>query len=499
MTINKFFNVAETNEKVIDYLITSFDYVNFDLYRTDETTLVLAKNYDNDTDYSENVVKITSLNISGEDTVTTSSSIILSAVYEPEDSTSYNLVWSIDNTSIASITQDGVLTATESGDIVVTLTDTISRLTATKNVTSTKEVIDLTDIQISDTSNSVKVGRSLTLSIVKTPTNANNYSLVWSSSDETKATVSNGVVTGVDIGSVTITVTDEVSGLTDSLEISVNENTESDILEEYPQYATYFDEYQEEYPYHIAIGNYILMSSKQPTCVVATAYNNQNYIIMEDVYDTSKLMNYNADTNTWNEITSTAYKTLHGTNNVGVALTTVTSKNFYDAILDEVIMSSENIYDATVNSITDDIVLSDIKNHLVYDVNRVIIYPTICETYEFLKTYYERYAHCYPYYVYNATIGRILMSETKSELTGFGSYNYNNNVIMKGVYDVARVYDANWENKSNSTAYMLQINTTDVGILASQISDIVASTEDIYAISDVTTMTAGEQVLTANV
>ncbi len=55
---------------------------------------------------------------------------------------------------------------------------------------------------------SVAVGATVKLNATVTPDNATNKAINWTSSDETKATVSkDGTVTGVAAGTVTITAT----------------------------------------------------------------------------------------------------------------------------------------------------------------------------------------------------------------------------------------------------------------------------------------------------
>lgn len=64
-------------------------------------------------------------------------------------------------------------------------------------------------IEFSNDSVSVSVGSTSSLSVIYTPTDVENKKLVWSSSDETVATVSDGKVTGVSSGEATITAVTE--------------------------------------------------------------------------------------------------------------------------------------------------------------------------------------------------------------------------------------------------------------------------------------------------
>lgn len=75
------------------------------------------------------------------------------------------------------------------------------------------------------TSNNVYAGMSLQLSSSFTPTSITNTRVVWSTSDKTKATVdSKGLVTGVAVGTVTITATSGAnSTLKDTIELNVTE------------------------------------------------------------------------------------------------------------------------------------------------------------------------------------------------------------------------------------------------------------------------------------
>lgn len=68
----------------------------------------------------------------------------------------------------------------------------------------------------------MKVGKSLQMKLVATPSDANIESLKYTSSDEEIATVnSNGIVTGVAPGNVTITVKDTYSEIEKSVKLTI--------------------------------------------------------------------------------------------------------------------------------------------------------------------------------------------------------------------------------------------------------------------------------------
>lgn len=79
----------------------------------------------------------------------------------------------------------------------------------------------VTGIELDQTTLSIKEGETATLAATVAPANASNNSVTWSSSNEAIATVEDGVVTAVAIGSTTITVTTTDGGLTATCAVTV--------------------------------------------------------------------------------------------------------------------------------------------------------------------------------------------------------------------------------------------------------------------------------------
>lgn len=98
----------------------------------------------------------------------------------------------------------------------------------------TKEDIDVESVNLDKTSLSINKGSNYTLTATITPSNATNKSLTWKSDNEKVATVSNGKVTGVSEGTVTITVITEDGNYSATCKVTVTEVTNKDEAQDKP-------------------------------------------------------------------------------------------------------------------------------------------------------------------------------------------------------------------------------------------------------------------------
>ena len=108
-------------------------------------------------------------------------------------------VWTTSDASVATVSQDGTVTAVGNG--TATITATCGTATAICTVTVTAEVPDPDSVTLDKSSATIEVGKTVT--IVATA----NGDVVWTTSNPNVATVTGGVVTGVSAGTVTITAT----------------------------------------------------------------------------------------------------------------------------------------------------------------------------------------------------------------------------------------------------------------------------------------------------
>ena len=128
----------------------------------------------------------------------------ISSKVEPESATERDLVWSSSDSSVASVDENGVIKGLKEGTVTITVKTKDGKVVSTSIVTVEKIKVD--KIVLSPTSMTLNVGESNKITATVKPDNAADKEIVWSSSDPSIATVdSNGKVTGLKEGTVTIT------------------------------------------------------------------------------------------------------------------------------------------------------------------------------------------------------------------------------------------------------------------------------------------------------
>lgn len=146
----------------------------------------------------------------------------LTATVSPSDATNKTVTYSSSNSKVATVTSGGKITAVGGG--TATITAKAGGKSATCKVTVS---VAQTGIKTSGgTERTVGLNSTLRLSVAKVPADAtDSYSVTWSSSDTNIATVSsNGTVTGVALGTATITA--KSNGWTATYKVTVVEKAE---------------------------------------------------------------------------------------------------------------------------------------------------------------------------------------------------------------------------------------------------------------------------------
>ena len=146
----------------------------------------------------------------------------LTATVAPDDADDPGLTWTSDNEEVATVDENGLVTAVSVGEANITATAVDgSGVTATCKVTVTPKLV--TSVILDESELTIEKGSTGQLNATVAPDDADNLGLTWTSDNEEVATVDeNGLVTAVSVGEANITATAvDGSGVTATCKVTV--------------------------------------------------------------------------------------------------------------------------------------------------------------------------------------------------------------------------------------------------------------------------------------
>lgn len=147
----------------------------------------------------------------------------LVATVLPVEAVNKAVTWKSSDATVASVDDNGKVTALAEGKTTITVTTVDGEKTATCDVTI--EICRPESVSLNYTSFSMSKGGTLQLEATISPEKAENKSVTWATSDQAKASVSeNGLVTALAPGDVTITVTTVDGGKTATCTITIQDS-----------------------------------------------------------------------------------------------------------------------------------------------------------------------------------------------------------------------------------------------------------------------------------
>lgn len=117
------------------------------------------------------------------------------------------VVWTSQDTSIATVSSAGLITGVSTGTTTITATSSIDN-SVSASLTFEVRDIPLTSLGLNKTETSVQCGGKETLTISFEPSNASIPTITWTSSDSAIASITNGRINGISEGETTITASD---------------------------------------------------------------------------------------------------------------------------------------------------------------------------------------------------------------------------------------------------------------------------------------------------
>ena len=157
-------------------------------------------------------------------TMTEGDTQTLTATVSPSNATDKSVTWTSNNTTVATVSSSGVVTAKTPGTATITVKTNDGSKTATCTVTVKAKVISVTGVSLNRTSLTMTEGDTQTLTATVSPSNATDKSVTWSSNNTSIAYVStSGVVSAKTMGTAVITVTTNDGGKKAECQVIVKE------------------------------------------------------------------------------------------------------------------------------------------------------------------------------------------------------------------------------------------------------------------------------------
>ncbi len=151
----------------------------------------------------------------------------LTATVLPDNATNKNVTWVSSKPSVASVSDDGTVTANSAGTATITVKTVEGKKTASCMVKVTAPTVNVTGIYFSTTPpSSINLGGTAQLGVTVLPADATNKSVTWSSDKPSVVSVTqSGEVTANAVGTAMITAVTNDGNKTVSCTITVNQNT----------------------------------------------------------------------------------------------------------------------------------------------------------------------------------------------------------------------------------------------------------------------------------
>ncbi len=160
----------------------------------------------------------------------------LTATVLPLNATDKSVEWISTNSSIASVDENGVVTANAPGNVTIIVSTVDGGFYATCDVFVCSSVTGFT---LANNTENIKPNATVQMQPIFEPADAENQNIIWTTSDNSIATVDeNGLVTGKSIGTAVIVATTEDGGYRDYCMVRVlglipNDNTNTVVADGY--------------------------------------------------------------------------------------------------------------------------------------------------------------------------------------------------------------------------------------------------------------------------
>lgn len=153
--------------------------------------------------------------------MTVGDEVAINVTITPNNAHDKSISWSSNNPTVVSV-REGVVSALTVGNATIIAATVDGGKKASCQVTVSPRVILVQDLTLNKNDVSMIAGETVTLTATVSPSDATDKTVIWKTSDASVATVKDGVVTAVKVGTATITA--QAGDQTATCTVSVKEN-----------------------------------------------------------------------------------------------------------------------------------------------------------------------------------------------------------------------------------------------------------------------------------
>lgn len=150
-------------------------------------------------------------------------------IFEPSDLVS-DVIWSSSNDNIVTVNNDGVVSAKEVGEAIITVKSIDGKLSTSCIVKVSNNIINVKSMILNKDDFTLNIGEEYQLYPLITPDDASDKGLTWSSSNNNVATINNGNIKAISSGTTIISAVTNDGNIKDSLVLTVKDNKSDNIV-----------------------------------------------------------------------------------------------------------------------------------------------------------------------------------------------------------------------------------------------------------------------------
>ena len=171
-------------------------------------------------------------------TISIGDKLKLEVMINPTNASDKSVIWSSSNPSIAAVV-DGEVLAIANGSAIITVATNDGEKEAECLIVVSEKIVPVSSITLTNSELSLNVGEEKTINVTIKPDDASNKEVIWNSSNEQIATVTNGKIKALSAGNVTIAATTIDGELTAFCRVNVIKPVENKWGPYYNQNLTY--------------------------------------------------------------------------------------------------------------------------------------------------------------------------------------------------------------------------------------------------------------------